>query len=47
MKKLFTLLLLGILLWGTPALAETRSAVIVGAERMELLLPTLKGKRVH
>ena len=46
MKKLFTLLLLGILLWGTPALAETRSAVIVGAERMELLLPTLKGKRV-
>ena len=46
MKKLFTLLLLGILLWGMPALAETRSAVIVGAERMELLLPTLKGKRV-
>lgn len=46
MKKLFTLLLLGILLWGTPALAETRSTVIVGAERMELLLPTLKGKRV-
>lgn len=46
MKKLFTLLLLGILLWGMPALAETRSAVIVGAERMELLLPTLRGKRV-
>ena len=46
MKKLFTLLLLSVLSWGTPTYAKTRSSVTVGAERMELLLPTLKGKRV-
>ena len=46
MKKLFTLLLLSVLSWGTPTYAETSSSVTVGAERMELLLPTLKGKRV-
>ena len=46
MKKLFTLLLLSVLSWGTPTYAKTSSSVTVGAERMELLLPTLKGKRV-
>ena len=46
MKKLFTLLLLSVLYWGTPTYAKTSSSVTVGAERMELLLPTLKGKRV-
>ena len=46
MKKLFTLLLLSVLSLGTPTYAKTSSSVTVGAERMELLLPTLKGKRV-
>lgn len=46
MKKLFTLLLLSVLSGGTPTYAKTSSSVTVGAERMELLLPTLKGKRV-
>lgn len=46
MKKLFTLLLLSVLYWGTPTYAKTSSSVTVGAERMELLLPKLKGKRV-
>ena len=46
MKKLFTLLLLSVLSWGTPTYAKTSSSVTVGAERLELLLPTLKGKRV-
>lgn len=46
MKKLFTLFLLSTLSWGTPTYAKTTSSITVGAERMELLLPTLKGKRV-
>ena len=46
MKKLFTLFLISTLSWGTPTYAKTTSSITVGAERMELLLPTLKGKRV-
>lgn len=46
-KKTFALLLVGALSWTASAHAQKLpSPVTVGAERMELLLPTLQGKRV-
>ena len=46
-KKTFALLLIGALSWAASARAQKLpTPVIVGAERMELLLPTLQGKRV-
>ena len=46
-KKTFALLLLGVLSWVASAHAQKLpTPVTVGAERMELLLPTLQGKRV-
>ena len=46
-KKTFALLLVGALSWAASARAQKLpTPVIVGAERMELLLPTLQGKRV-
>lgn len=46
-KKTFALLLVGTLSWATSARAQKLLPhVTVGAERMELLLPTLQGKRV-
>lgn len=46
-KKTFALLLVGLLSWAASAHAQKLpTPVTVGAERMELLLPTLQGKRV-
>ena len=46
-KKTFALLLVGALSWTASARArKLPTPVTVGAERMELLLPTLQGKRV-
>ena len=46
-KKTFALLLIGALSWTASAHAQKLpTPVTVGAERMELLLPTLQGKRV-
>ena len=46
-KKTFALLLVGALSWAASAHAQKLpTPVTVGAERMELLLPTLLGKRV-
>lgn len=46
-KKTFALLLAGVLSWVASAHAQKPpTPVTVGAERMELLLPTLQGKRV-
>ena len=46
-KKAFALLLVGALSWAASARAQKLPPpVTVGAERMELLLPTLQGKRV-
>ena len=46
-KKTFALLLVGALSWAASAYAQKLpTPVTVGAERMELLLPTLQGKRV-
>lgn len=46
-KKTFALLLVGALSWAASAHAQKLpTPVAVGAERMELLLPTLQGKRV-
>lgn len=46
-KKTFALLLVGVLSWAASAHAQKLpTPVTVGAERMELLLPTLQGKRV-
>ena len=46
-KKTFALLLAGVLSWVASAHAQKLpTPVTVGAERMELLLPTLQGKRV-
>ena len=46
-KKTFALLLVGALSWAASARAQKLpTPVTVGAERMELLLPTLQGKRV-
>ena len=46
-KKTFALLLAGTLSWAASAHAQKLpTPVTVGAERMELLLPTLQGKRV-
>lgn len=46
-KKTFALLLVGALSWTASAHAQKLpTPVTVGAERMELLLPTLQGKRV-
>ena len=46
-KKTFALLLVGALSWAASAHAQKLpTPVTVGAERMELLLPTLQGKRV-
>ena len=46
-KKAFALLLVGALSWAASAHAQKLpTPVTVGAERMELLLPTLQGKRV-
>ena len=46
-KKTFALLLVGTLSWATSARAQKLPPhVTVGAERMDLLLPTLQGKRV-
>ena len=46
-KKTFALLLVGALSWVASAHAQKLpTPVTVGAERMELLLPTLQGKRV-
>ncbi|MBF1313086.1 MAG: DUF1343 domain-containing protein, partial [Porphyromonadaceae bacterium] len=46
-KKTFALLLVGALSWVASAHAQKLPPpVTVGAERMELLLPTLQGKRV-
>ena len=46
-KKTFALLLVGALFWVASAHAQKLpTPVTVGAERMELLLPTLQGKRV-
>ena len=46
-KKTFALLLVGALSWAASAHAQKLPPpVTVGAERMELLLPTLQGKRV-
>ena len=46
-KKTFALLLVGALSWAASARAQKLpTPVIVGAERMELLLPTLQGKRI-
>lgn len=46
-KKTFALLLIGALSWATSTHAQKLpTPVTVGAERMELLLPTLQGKRV-
>lgn len=46
-KKTFALLLAGALSWAASAHAQKLpTPVTVGAERMELLLPTLQGKRV-
>lgn len=46
-KKAFALLLVGALSWAASARAQKLpTPVIVGAERMELLLPTLQGKCV-
>ena len=46
-KKTFALLLVGALSWAASAQAQKLpTPVTVGAERMELLLPTLQGKRV-
>lgn len=46
-KKTFALLLVGVLSWVASAHAQKLpTPVTVGAERMELLLPTLQGKRV-
>ena len=46
-KKTFALLLVGALSWTASARAQKLPPpVTVGAERMELLLPTLQGKRV-
>ena len=46
-KKTFALLLVGALFWAASARAQKLPPpVTVGAERMELLLPTLQGKRV-
>mgnify|MGYP001004803946 FL=1 len=46
-KKTFALLLVGTLSWAASAYAQKLpTPVTVGAERMELLLPTLQGKRV-
>lgn len=46
-KKAFALLLIGALSWTASAHAQKLpTPVTVGAERMELLLPTLQGKRV-
>ena len=46
-KKTFALLLVGALFWAASAHAQKLpTPVTVGAERMELLLPTLQGKRV-
>ncbi|WP_456097180.1 exo-beta-N-acetylmuramidase NamZ family protein [Porphyromonas sp.] len=46
-KKIFALLLVGALSWAASAHAQKLpTPVTVGAERMELLLPTLQGKRV-
>lgn len=46
-KKAFALLLAGTLSWAASAHAQKLpTPVTVGAERMELLLPTLQGKRV-
>ena len=46
-KKTFALLLAGTLSWAASAYAQKLpTPVTVGAERMELLLPTLQGKRV-
>ena len=46
-KKTFALLLVGALSWAASAHAQTLpTPVTVGAERIELLLPTLQGKRV-
>lgn len=46
-KKTFALLLVGALFWAASARAQKLpTPVTVGTERMELLLPTLQGKRV-
>lgn len=46
-KKTFALLLVGALSWAASAHAQKLpTPITVGAERMELLLPTLQGKRV-
>jgi len=46
-KKTFALLLVGALSWAASARAQKLPPpVTIGAERMELLLPTLQGKRV-
>ena len=46
-KKAFALLLVGALSWAASAHAQKLpTPITVGAERMELLLPTLQGKRV-
>ena len=46
-KKTFALLLVGALSWAASARAQKLPPpVTVGAERMELLLPTLQGKRI-
>lgn len=46
-KKTFALLLVGALSWAASAHAQKLpTPVTVGAERMDLLLPTLQGKRV-
>lgn len=45
-KKTFALLLVGALSWAASARAQKLPTPITGAERMELLLPTLQGKRV-
>ena len=46
-KKTFALLIVGALSWAASAHAQKLpTPVTVGAERMELLLPTLQGKRV-
>ena len=46
-KKTFALFLVGALSWAASAYAQKLpTPVTVGAERMELLLPTLQGKRV-
>lgn len=46
-KKTFALLLVGALSWTASAHAQRLpTPITVGAERMELLLPTLQGKRV-